>query len=191
VVQECGDHDRRHRAHASHPQGAVRTGASRRSRPSCACSLERGAWGLKSARRRRERLLVTAICTRAIATGGFAVIRVEQWQGEDLYVIGSRSSRSAGTKTSDRLDEPDDPANGADRRSQISLESAGQEPRRGSRRSLNARLGRPWARSRRNDARHRLLDAFPASCGKFRTAACLDSLRTMHKTWWSRGGSNP
>jgi hypothetical protein len=36
-----------------------------RSRPSCACRLERGAWGLKSARRSRERLLVPAICTRA------------------------------------------------------------------------------------------------------------------------------
>src|SRR5712692_5096983 len=53
-------------ADASHPQGTVRTGASGRSRPSCACSLERGAWGLTSARRRRERLLMTAICTRAV-----------------------------------------------------------------------------------------------------------------------------
>src|SRR5260221_4381038 len=34
-----------------------------RSRPSCACSLERGAWDLTSARRRRQRLLVTTICT--------------------------------------------------------------------------------------------------------------------------------
>src|SRR5258707_14546326 len=31
--------NRRHRVDASHPQGTVRTGASRRSRPSCACSL--------------------------------------------------------------------------------------------------------------------------------------------------------
>ena len=53
-VQECGDHDRRHRAGAPHPQGTVRTGPSGRSRRSCACSLERGAWGLKSARRSTE-----------------------------------------------------------------------------------------------------------------------------------------
>ena len=65
-IQECGDHDRRHRATAPHPEGTVRTGTSGRSRPSGACSLERGAWRLKSARRRRERLPVTAICTRTL-----------------------------------------------------------------------------------------------------------------------------
>jgi hypothetical protein len=43
------------------------TGASRPSRRSCACSLERGAGGLTSARRSRERLLVLAICTTARA----------------------------------------------------------------------------------------------------------------------------
>src|SRR5438128_6709980 len=64
-VQEGGDHDRRHRAAAPHPEGTVRTGTSGRSRPRGACSLERRACGLKSARRSRERLLVPAICTRA------------------------------------------------------------------------------------------------------------------------------
>src|SRR5512133_2826864 len=39
----------------------VRTGTSGPSRRSCARSLERGAWGLTSARRSRERLLVLAI----------------------------------------------------------------------------------------------------------------------------------
>ena len=48
-IWECRDHDRRHRATAPHPQGTVQTGTSERSRPSCTCSLERGALGLKSA----------------------------------------------------------------------------------------------------------------------------------------------
>ena len=39
----------RHRATTPHPQGTVQTGTSERSRPSCTCSLERGALGLKSA----------------------------------------------------------------------------------------------------------------------------------------------
>jgi transposase-like protein len=64
-IWECRDHDRRHRATAPHPQGTVQTGTSGRSRPSCTCSLERGALGLKSAQRSKECFLVLGICTRA------------------------------------------------------------------------------------------------------------------------------
>src|SRR6266478_365023 len=65
-IQKCGDHDRRHRAATPHPQGTVRTATSRRSRPSCTCSLERGASGLNIAQRSKDCLLVPAICTRAV-----------------------------------------------------------------------------------------------------------------------------
>jgi transposase-like protein len=66
VFRKCGDHDRRHRAATPHPQGTVRTATSRRSRPSCTCSLERGASGLNIAQRSKDCLLVPAICTRAV-----------------------------------------------------------------------------------------------------------------------------
>ena len=65
-IWECRDHDRRHRATAPHPQGTVQTGTSGRSRPSCTCSLERGALGLKSAQRSKECFLALGICTRAV-----------------------------------------------------------------------------------------------------------------------------
>src|ERR1700730_9728054 len=65
-IWECRDHDRRQRATAPHPQGTVQTGTSGRSRPSCTCSLERGALGLKSAQRSKECFLVRGICTRAV-----------------------------------------------------------------------------------------------------------------------------
>ena len=53
-----------------HPQGAVRTGTSGRSRRSCTCSLVCGASDLKSARRSSKAyLLVPAICTRAKKAG--------------------------------------------------------------------------------------------------------------------------
>jgi transposase-like protein len=48
AVQERGDHDRRHRADAPHPQGPVRCRLSWQARPSCARSLERSACSLKN-----------------------------------------------------------------------------------------------------------------------------------------------
>jgi len=64
-LRECSNHDRRHRAAAPHPEGTVQTRTSGRPRPSGTCSLERGASGLKSARRSKECLLVPTMCTRA------------------------------------------------------------------------------------------------------------------------------
>ena len=49
-----------------HPQGAVRTGTSGRSRSSRTCYLERGADCLKFARRSSECLHLPAIGTRAV-----------------------------------------------------------------------------------------------------------------------------
>ena len=48
AIEECGDHDCRHRNDASHPQRPVRNRTSGRSGPSRACGLECGAWDLKS-----------------------------------------------------------------------------------------------------------------------------------------------
>jgi len=61
-----GDHDRRHRTDASHPQGTIRTGTSGCSRSSCACSMECRAGGLTSGQYNTRRFLARDICTGTV-----------------------------------------------------------------------------------------------------------------------------
>ena len=60
-----GDHDRRHRTDAPHPQGTVRTGTSGCSRSTCACSARMPCSSLKSPQSNTGRFPQPVICTRA------------------------------------------------------------------------------------------------------------------------------
>ena len=88
--------DRRHRVAASHSEGTVPTGTSRRSRSSCTCSLERGPSGLNFAPRRNDCLLVLAICTRAL-DHGFS------WQGTRYRSLSAIARTITGTAWSGPL----------------------------------------------------------------------------------------